>query len=149
MLVMGIFKIDQHKEIFFFSKLLRSCKREQDERGFAYFFIGIILTLLFFRFNPGVANAAILLLIFGDSVSTLVGSKWGRNKLPYQEKKTLEGSMAFLVVGLPMALTQLPFIPALLGTIAGVFTEAYSPLDDNLTVPLVAGLVMNLTLLFP
>ena len=148
MVVLAIFRIDQHREIFFFSRLLKNCKREH-ERGFIYFFIGIILTLFFFGFNPAVANAAILLLVFGDSVSTLVGRKWGRIKLPRQERKTLEGSTAFLLVGFLVTLTQLPPLPALLGAIAGSLTEAYSPLDDNLTIPLVAGLVMILALYLP
>lgn len=147
--VLGIFRIDQHREIFFFSKLLRNCKRAYDERGFVYFFIGIILALFFFGYNPAVANAAILILLFGDSVSTLVGREWGRIKLPYHERKTVEGSAAFLLVGLVMALTQLPPLPAFLGAIAGTFTEAYSPIDDNLTIPLVAGLVMSIALYLP
>jgi dolichol kinase len=95
-----------------------------------------------------VANAAILILLFGDSASTLAGKRWGKIKLPFQENKTLEGSLAFLVVGFMGALTQLPLVPALLGALSGALTEAYSPIDDNLTVPVIAGLIMSLVVFF-
>lgn len=139
-----IFQIDKKQHIPFFSTILRSCRRQDDEIGFILFFIGITLTLIIFQFNMAVANAAILILLFGDSASTIIGQKWGKTKLPLKKKKTLEGSLAFLAVGLLVALTQLPLIPAFLGAFSGALTEAYSPVDDNISVPLVAGLVMSL-----
>ncbi len=116
--------------------------------GSIYFFLGIIITLILFHSHLAVANAAILILLFGDSASTLAGKRWGKIKLPFQENKTLEGSLAFLVVGFMGALTQLPLVPALLGALSGALTEAYSPIDDNLTVPVVAGLIMSLVVFF-
>ncbi len=107
------------------------------------FFIGIILTLSLFQFNMSIANAAILILLFGDSASTLIGRKFGKIKLPFQSRKTLEGSLAFLVVGLVVSLTQLPLIPALAGALGGTLTEAYSPIDDNIPIPLISALVMS------
>jgi len=116
--------------------------------GSIYFFLGIIITLFIFQANLEVANAAILILLFGDSASTLVGKRWGKVKLPFQENKTLEGSLAFLLVGFIASLTQLTMIPALSGALSGALTEAYSPLDDNLTIPLVAGLVISLVVYY-
>lgn len=144
-----IFLIDKKHHIFFFSTILKCCRRQDDEIGFILFFIGITLTLIIFQFNMAVANAAILILLFGDSASTIVGQKWGKNRLPLNKKKTLEGSLAFLVVGLLVALTQLPLIPAFLGAFSGALTEAYSPIDDNIPIPLVAGLVMSLIIYIP
>lgn len=143
-----IFRWDRYIYIPLFSTILRYCKRSEDERGSIYFFIGIIITLIIFQSNLAVANAAILILLFGDSASTLVGKKWGKFILPLQKKKTLEGSLSFFVVGFLVSLTLLPAIPALSGALSGALTEAYSPLDDNLTIPLVAGLVMSLVVYF-
>lgn len=142
--VVAMFQIDKKHNVFFFSTLFKQCMRQDDERGFIYFFMGIILTLIIFQFNMPVANAAILILLFGDSASNIVGSRWGKNKLPFHSKKTLEGSLAFFVVGLAVALTQVSLLPALLGGIFGALTEAYSPVDDNIPIPLVSALVMTL-----
>jgi len=139
-----IFRIDKQRYVFFFSEILRRTKRKNDERGFIYFFIGIIITLYLFRFNISVANAAIIILLFGDSASTLIGKRFGRHYLPFNENKTVEGSIAFLAVGFAGALTQLPVIPALFGAVFGTLTEAYSPIDDNIPIPIISGLVMGL-----
>ncbi|MGO9386964.1 MAG: diacylglycerol/polyprenol kinase family protein [Methanobacterium sp.] len=139
-----LFRINKNHHVLFFSDILKRSKRRDDERGFAYFFIGIILTLIFFHSNINVANAAILLLVFGDSASNLVGRNFGKIKLPLQEKKTLEGTLAFVVVGFLFALTQVTFYPAILGALSGAIIEAYSPIDDNIPIPLLSGLIMSL-----
>jgi dolichol kinase len=141
-----LFQIDKKRHILFFSYIFRRCTRQEDERGFIYFFVGIILTLIIFQSNMPVANAAILILLFGDSASTLVGRLWGKTKIPFQEHKTLEGSLAFFLVGFAVALTQVPLVPALLGGISGALTEAYSPIDDNIPIPLVSAIIMSLTI---
>lgn len=141
-----VFRLDHSCNIPFFSTILRQTKRKDDERGFVYFFIGIIITLYFFQFNMNIANAAILILLFGDSASTLIGKRFGKIKLPFQSHKTLEGSLAFLVVGFLVSLTQLPLMPAFVGALAGTLTEAYSPIDDNIPIPLVSALVMSVVM---
>jgi dolichol kinase len=143
-----MFRLDHYHQIPFFSTLFRLAKREDDEIGFVYFFMGIIITLYFFQFNMSIANSAILILLFGDSASTLVGMKFGKINLPFQANKTFEGSFAFMVVGFLVALTQLPILPAFLGAFAGSLTEAYSPIDDNIPIPLVAAVVMSLSVYF-
>jgi dolichol kinase len=141
-----VFRLDRHYNIPLFSAILRVTKREHDERGFVFFFIGIIITLYFFQFNMAIANAAILILLFGDSASTLIGKRFGKNKLPFQSHKTLEGSLTFLVVGFMVSLTQLSVIPAFVGVMAGTLTEAYIPVDDNVPIPLVSAFVMSLAI---
>ncbi|WP_321422951.1 SEC59/DGK1/VTE5 family protein [uncultured Methanobacterium sp.] len=141
--VVIVFRLDHQHHIPFFSTILRVAKRDEDERGFVYFFIGIIITLCIFQFNMAIANAAILILLFGDSSSTLIGRRFGRIKLPFQSHKTLEGSLTFLVVGFLVSLTQLPLIPAFIGALAGTLTEAYSPIDDNVPIPLISALAIT------
>jgi dolichol kinase len=148
LLVVLLFELDKRYHLPFFSYIFQGCKRRDDEIGFIYFFIGIILTLILFQFNMSVANAAILILLFGDSASTIIGKKWGKIKIPYRPKKTLEGSLSFFVVGLAVALTQVPFITAVLGVFFGALVEAYSPVDDNIPIPLVSAMVMSLALYF-
>ena len=139
-----IFIIDKKVYIPFFSKILRSCRRSEDEKGYIYFFIGVTMALFLFNFNMNIANATIIILVFGDAASTLIGKRFGKIKLPYHKFKTLEGSMAFLIVGFLGALFQVPFTPAFFGALSGSIAEAYSPLDDNIFIPLVSGLVITL-----
>lgn len=139
-----IFRLDNQRHVFFFSEILRRSKRDKDERGFIYFFVGIIITLYLFRYNVAVANAAIIILLFGDSASTLFGKRFGKHLLPFNKGKTLEGSIAFLTVGFIGASTQVPAIPALFGALFGMMVEAYSPIDDNIPIPIVSGIAMGL-----
>jgi dolichol kinase len=143
-----IYQIDKKRYIFLFSKILRSCRRNENERGFIYFFVGLSLTLILFGQNLAVANAAILSLALGDSLSTIVGTRWGKHPLIFNPRKTWEGSLTFVVAAFIGALTQVPLIAALAGAIAGAITEAYSPVDDNLTIPLVVGTVITLVIYF-
>jgi len=80
--------------------------------------------------------------------STLIGKRFGKIKLPFQSHKTLEGSLAFLAVGFLVSLTQLPVIPAFGGALAGMVTEAYSPIDDNVPIPLLSALFITVILYF-
>ena len=139
-----IFRIDENKKVFMFSTILRKCKRKNDERGFVYFFVGIILTLYLFKFNIAIANAAIIIFLFGDSASTIFGKRFGKTHLPFHKKKTIVGTSAFFIVALIGALTQLPLLPALFGALCGAITEAYSPVDDNIPIPVIAGIAMSL-----
>lgn len=141
-----ILRIDKFRHIFLFSSILRTCRRGKSERGFIYFFVGVIIALTLFHFNILIANAAIIILALGDSASTVFGKKFGRNPLPLNQKKTFEGSLIFLIVGLAGALTQLPLFPSLVGAIFGAIAEAYSPIDDNILIPVVSGVAMSMVI---
>ena len=142
--VEAIFRIDENRKVPFFSFILRKCKRKNDEKGFVYFFVGIILTLYLFKFNIAIANAAILIFLLGDSASTIFGKRFGKTKLPFNKDKTIVGTSVFFIVALIGALTQLPLLPALVGALCGAITEAYSPIDDNIPIPVIAGIAMSL-----
>lgn len=139
-------RIDKFRHIFFFSSILRICRRGGNERGFIYFFFGVIIALALFHFNILIANAAIIILALGDSASTIFGKKFGRNPLPLNQMKTFEGSFVFLMVGLAGALTQLPLFPSFIGAVFGTIAEAYSPIDDNILIPVVSGVAMSVVI---
>ena len=144
--VEAIFRIDENRKVFMFSTILTKCKRKNDEKGFVYFFVGIILTLYLFKFNISLANAAIIIFLLGDSASTIFGRRFGKTNLPFHKKKTIVGTSAFFIVALIGALTQLPLLPALFGALSGAITEAYSPVDDNIPIPVIAGVAMSLVI---
>lgn len=141
-----IFKLDKYRHIPIFSAILSRCKRRDDERGFLYFFIGIILTLLLFSFNMAIAYSAIIMLLLGDAASTIIGRKYGLHKLPFNKLKSYEGSLAFFIVGSAGSLLFLPVLPAFFGSAVGMLTEAYSPIDDNITVPVVSAVAITVVI---
>ena len=95
-----------------------------------------------------IVNAAIIIFLFGDSASTIFGKKYGKKSLPFNKNKTIIGSTAFFVVAFIGALTQVPIAPALFGAIAGAITEAYSPIDDNIPIPIISAFVMSIIIHF-
>ncbi len=143
-----MFVLDKYLHIPFFSNILSVCKRSDDERGFIYFFFGIIATLLIFGFNISIAYAAILMLLIGDSASTLVGKRFGKHQLPFKNLKTFEGTIAFFSVGFLCSSIILPIFPAFIGALAGALTEAYSPIDDNIPIPLISALAMTIVIYY-
>ena len=88
------------------------------------------------------AIASLYILIICDATAGIVGSSWGRIRI---FGKTLEGSLAFFVAGMiVIAFTMRDNL--LWGTLAviGAALVELIPtgLDDNLTIPLVAGGIM-------
>lgn len=123
--------------------------------GAIWFFFSLGLTFLIFPLP--IASAAGMMLAVGDSLATLIGKRFGRIKILGQ--KTLEGTL-MLVLGSLTALFFVSPVLALFGMLAAAFGELlpesslFSGLrnkgivDDNLFVPLLAGVVMLLAIGF-
>jgi dolichol kinase len=92
------------------------------------------------------AAVAVLVLALGDPAAAIVGKRIGRVRLV--ANRSLEGTLAFVVVGTAAALVALsvtnpvtlPLGPRLLvalsAGVAGALTELFSgKLDDNFTIP--------------
>ncbi len=117
-----------------------------------WFYMGFFLTYLLFPLEIAMASCAILAV--GDALSTLIGKTLGRNE--YLPGKTAEGSLAFFAGGLLISLLIVPPATALTGALIGTLVEPIPSLrkvrnlyarglvDDNLLIPLAAGLVMLL-----
>ncbi len=100
-------------------------------------------TVLAWTLPPHRAALAIFMASLADPVAAMVGMRWGRR--PFL-RKSLEGSLAFFLTGTLLALTFPE--PGMSVKIMAVFvatgTEALNPPpDDNLWVPLLAGLVLG------
>mgnify|MGYP005851005027 CR=1 FL=1 len=139
-----IFQLDRRFYLPFFSGILRGCRRDDTERGFIFYFIGMALTYAFFGFNMAVANASIIILTVGDSLSTIIGREYGEHPLPLKPDKSIEGSAAFLAAGFLGSLFFLEPIYAITGALTGMLVEAYTPVEDNIVIPLVTGAALLL-----
>ncbi len=113
--------------------------------GTEAYILGVALT--FFLFDREIATAAILFLVFGDVLASMVGEAWGKTRF---KGKSLEGTGAFLGAGflIGIALRALGFGLAapviLVGALTAAAVEFLSPawLSDNLTIPLAAAAAM-------
>ena len=128
-----------------FAPILRSHERKGRITGATYYLIGSFLCILFFR--QDIAIVCVCFLILGDLFAAVVGKMWGRTKL--LNKKSLEGSIACFVVCALVALALMRSHPiiALAGALTATLVELVpTGIDDNITMPLVSGLVMHLIL---
>ncbi|MEE9165948.1 MAG: hypothetical protein V3U24_00580 [Candidatus Neomarinimicrobiota bacterium] len=133
----------------FFSRLYRlifgRMVREDESHSFTgatYTLTGSFLTVLIFEKHPAVF--ALLLLALADSTAALVGKRWGRTPLV---EKTVEGTATFLAIAILLAVIVpgIPKFPAILAAlVASVVELVPSPVDDNVMIPLSAGLTIAL-----
>ncbi len=126
-------------EKYFFGNVLRE-KEKTTFMGSTYFLFSSVLTLLLFP-KP-VAIASLLILIVSDTCAALVGRGIGRIRIG---EKTLEGSIAFLLSSLAIV-WFCPDVDRLAGVVSALGATIVELLpigiDDNLTIPLVAGGIM-------
>ncbi len=97
--------------------------------------------VLTFLFPVRVAAVGFSMFMVADAAAALVGRRWGRT-LWGRGPRTVEGSAAFVAVGLAMA-ALLPGVVFWVGAVAAVVAAAAEappgPLDDNIRVPLAAA----------
>jgi dolichol kinase/membrane-associated phospholipid phosphatase len=134
------------------SRVLKVFERAKDlklfpGRGAFFFVLGSLTALLLFERQ--IAVAAIAVLAVGDAVTTVIGIYYGRFKNPFNPQKHLEGTMLAIIISTLAAFTFVDFHLAFFGAAAGIAAESLAfkifdnAVDDNLLIPLVAGVVMT------
>jgi dolichol kinase len=108
-----------------------------------HFALGIAISLLVFP-EP-ICYVAITALTLGDGCAHILGRKFSRTPLPFNKGKSIEGT----VFGFLFAFLGARFFVntelALIGAAVGMLVEGLpSPINDNLTIPLVTGLALML-----
>ena len=128
--------------------------REHEKNGLigsSYFIFGALLAIILFP-KP-VTIMSLYILIISDAMAAIVGTGWGKTRI---FAKSLEGSIAFFVSGIVIVLLAMQDKPlwgesAMQGhlgwgvlAVAGATLVELFPtgLDDNLTIPVVAGAIM-------
>ncbi len=133
-----------------FSFFLKHFEREEVKKtfpgkGMIYYFVGALLVMKLF--DKDIALAAIMVLALGDSVSHIVGERFGQiqNIFNWKGHKLLEGTLAGILAGFLGAMLFVSPAKALVGSFAAMVAEVVeidlnkNTLDDNLIVPLAAG----------
>lgn len=116
-------------------------------KGPFFMILGTLLCLLFFPVD--IAKAAIIILAVGDSISHIVGRYFGKTPVPFAPNKKLEGTIVAIVLSTLGALLFVSFEKAFIASFLVISLEAVYPtkiarfFDDNLLVPLLAGLIIT------
>jgi dolichol kinase len=130
--------------------IFRNFERSEERKRFPgkgalFYLLGIELSLLLFP--DDIALAAIVILAIGDSIPNIVGMYFKKVRHPFSNKKFLEGTIIGIVLGALAAHIFVIWYEALLASIIAIFVEGidlkfHDKIDDNLTVPLIASLVI-------
>jgi len=112
--------------------------------GASYMLIASLIAVSVFQRD--IAVLALSFLAIGDPLATIIGRHWGRKRL---WGKTLEGDLMCLVSCIAVGFVfqqvglDVPWPAILLGALSATVAQAVSlPINDNLTIPLLAGLIM-------
>lgn len=115
-------------------KLLRPHERKNVS---GMLFVALSTIVVFTVFDFRIAIVAMLMTVFGDLASALIGIKYGKHKL--KTGKSWEGFAGGLVMNLLVAtvfLWQYPLILLGMAIVASIVELLTYKLDDNLTVPI-------------
>jgi phytol kinase len=128
--------------LWFISPLLSLVDRNAalPGKGALFFVLSALVVLTLFPVR--IAFLSVLALSLVDGVATLAGRRWGRMKI--LRGKTLEGSLAGIVVAFLVFLLFIPAVHALLLAIFAAAVELISPVDDNLVIPVAAGVFLQM-----
>ena len=114
----------------------RKAEKKMPGKGAIYLFLGATLSMLFFYSNEKAVLAGLACIVFGDSIATVIGKKFGKTRIT--NKRTLEGTAAGFAVSFLVLLSFLAPVQAAGAAFAGAIAELL-PLDDNISMPLLAG----------
>jgi len=124
--------------------------------GIVLYPLAVLILILVFYQRLEVAAAAWGILAFGDGMASVAGMALGRAKLPWNERKSWIGSLAYVLFGTVAATVlllwtapdrhyELGFALAVCfatALLAAALESLPQGLDDNIGVPLVAGLFL-------
>lgn len=136
------------KTKFLVEKMVRKHEEAGDFTGAFYSLLGFCVTIALFE-SRIVASIALVFIIVGDVAAALIGRKFGKVKF---KGKSLEGSLACLagtalVAYAAFEIANFPLLVGLVGAVVATIVEAIPDfVDDNLSVPVISGLVMTLML---
>lgn len=129
----------------FFWNHLNFLTSEKERRGpntSVYYSLSLLICVNIYE--PKIAMGAIVCLAVGDVTANIVGKLFGRHKL---RSKSYEGMLGnFLVCFLILYFIVPSTLVAAAGALAGAVVE-FLPIpviNDNISIPLVSGLVMTL-----
>lgn len=127
--------------------------------GILFYPLSVLLLVLAFPRRPDIAAASWAILAFGDPAAAAVGTRVGGPRLPWNRDKTSAGTVAFVVAGAvagvalawwtrpavtpPPSLLFVFVAPVIAAVIAGLVETMPIRLDDNISIPIAAAIVLG------
>ncbi len=127
--------------------------------GILFYPLSVLLLILAFPRRPDIAAAAWAVLAAGDPAAAAVGTARPGTRLPWNRDKTVAGTVAFIIAGsiggVALALWTRPAVaplppllftlgaPVMAAVIAGLVESMPVRLDDNISVPIAAAIVLG------
>lgn len=122
--------------------------REKYDRGVLAYPLSVLALILIFRDSLHVVAAAWAVMAFGDGVAYIIGD-YGKVKLPWNKRKSLEGTISFIIIGFLSALAAYWYVGVRFGVEPGegilllgasvflvaLVESANFGINDNITVP--------------
>lgn len=137
------FRLRGYKDFFSEFFLKKYDRKEQLVPGQgALTLVAGALFVLAFASTTAAALGILAILSFGDGFASFVG-RFGKTPLPWNRKKTLEGLLAFVLVGAAFSFSFLGLTYAVAYSILlGLLETVDTDVDDNLLIP-AAGILLN------
>lgn len=125
--------------------------------GILVYPISVLLLILFFPHRLYIAAAGWAIMAWGDGSASVIGRRFGTRKLPWNGNRSWAGSTAFVIMGGAAAVfftwwtwKQPPSplawhviaVPLLAAILAAVIETIPCGINDNISVPLSAGIFM-------
>lgn len=131
-----------------FGMVMRHHER-RDFTGATFMIFSGLLSVVFFK--DMIAFLAMSYLSIGDTFAAIVGKAVGKRKF-IRSNKSIEGSLAcftsIMIFAIIFSGGLNPWVYSL-GAIAATIAEAWEiPVDDNLKIPIISGIVMTLVHIF-
>lgn len=109
----------------------------------AHIYFAVAAFTVVYFFPAEIAIGSITVATVGDALAAIVGKSLGRHR--FSNGKSLEGSLAYFLVGVAILWPLVGFLPAMIGSIAGTLAEFYNlPPDDNFSNQLAVALAVYL-----
>jgi phytol kinase len=110
--------------------------------GKGAFFFAVSALACIILFPVAIVVPALVALSVLDSITTLAGTQFGRHRI--YNGKSWEGTLSGIAVTVLALLPVLTFPGALVAAVVAGIIELFSPVDDNLVIPV--GVCLLLTL---
>jgi phosphoserine phosphatase/dolichol kinase len=129
----------------FLGTVTKSSIRKGEDRRFAFGPVTLVLGagLSLACFPAHIANIVIWIVAFADTAAAMVGKSIGNHRIPYNIKKSIEGSLAAWITAFFCGYVYLPVVPAILAASLSCIIESL-PLRslDNVCMPLGTGILL-------
>lgn len=129
-----------------FKEITRRLSRKYEKSAFAahiYFFASA--TLIVYLLKDIMAIVAIMTFISSDAMAAIIGMTIGKHKNPINKKKTIEGTIAGVIVAAIVTGVFLKPIYAIATAITFLIIDSIDiKISDNFTLPLLMGITLRI-----